>query len=174
MKAETTPDKIPGAIKKYGALGLVILVGLVLLLWPRGAGPPDHAEPVSAGEAFDLAGMERRMEESLSSISGAGKVDVLLSLKTGMEVIIVQDADTRTRRQAEDGAVTSWDDERQDKTVLAGGAPIIQMRHYPVFRGALIVCEGADNAKVHAAVLDAVSALTGLRADAITIAKRKA
>jgi stage III sporulation protein AG len=166
------PD-IPEPLKKYGALALVVLVGLLLLLWPRGADPPPANTSDPAGETFDLAAMEQRLAQTLSAISGAGRVEVMLTLKTDMEVVVVQDTDTRSRREAEGGAVNSWDDERKAKTVLAGAAPVVQKRIYPVFQGALIVCDGAGDAKVHTAVLEAVSALTGLRADAVTVAKRK-
>lgn len=166
-------SNVPEPLKKYGVLLLVILTGLFLLLWPRGADPPAAEAPQAMGEIFDLAGMESRLGDILSAIEGAGKVEVLLTLKTDMEVVVVQDIDTRSRGDAAGGTVTSRDDERRAKTVLAGAAPIIQKRIYPVFQGALIVCDGADSASVRTAVLDAVAALTGLRADSITVVKRK-
>ncbi|MCL1806996.1 MAG: stage III sporulation protein AG [Oscillospiraceae bacterium] len=166
---------IPEPLKKYGALGLVILVGLVLLLWPKGGGePPQTVMGTGPPEMFDLAAMERKMEQTLSAISGAGAVEVMLTLKTDMEVVVVQDTDTRSRREAEGGTVNSWDDELHAKTVLPGNAPIVQKRIYPQYQGALVVCDGAGDAKIHSAILDAVAALTGLRADCITVAKRAA
>ncbi|MCL2003814.1 MAG: hypothetical protein FWG72_07420 [Oscillospiraceae bacterium] len=164
--------KLPEPLRKYGALLLVAAAGLFLLMWPRGAGPPASAAPGTEGETFDLAGLERRLEQILSAISGAGTTEVLLTLKTDMEVVVVQDIDARSRRDAEDGAVTSSDEEHRTKTVLAGAAPIIRKRVYPEFQGALVVCDGAGSASVRAAVLDAVSALTGLRSDRVTIAQR--
>jgi stage III sporulation protein AG len=173
--------KIPQAVtnaltplRKYGALLIVVLAGLLLLLWPRGAGPPPDTEiPEAAGGTFDLAAMERKLAGTLSSISGAGRVEVMLTLRTDMEVVVVQDTDTRSRREAEDGTVHMWDDERQAKTVLAGAAPIVTKRIYPRFQGALVVCDGAGNAKVQSAILEAVTALTGLRADTVTVAVRQ-
>ena len=165
--------EIPAPLKKYGALGLVVLVGLLLLLWPRGSDPPPVQTPEPAGENFDLAAMERKLADALAAVDGAGRVSVMLTLKTGMEVVVVQDTDTRVRREAEGGAVRSWDDESHAKTVLANAAPIITKRVYPQFQGALIVCDGAGDAKIHAAILEAVAALTGLRADSITVATRQ-
>jgi stage III sporulation protein AG len=163
---------IPEPLRKYGAMLLIVLAGLLLILWPKGAGPPEAELPGTIGETFELAVLEDRLEKILSSINGAGRVNVLLTLKTDMEVVVVQDVDTRIRRDSEGGSVSSSDDERRAKTVLAGAAPIIQKRIYPEFLGALIVCDGADNALVHTAILDAVAALTGLGADSITVAKR--
>jgi stage III sporulation protein AG len=164
---------LPEPVKKYGALLLVVLTGLILLIWPRGAGPPEPEIPKAIGETFELALLEERMEQVLSAIEGAGRVKVLLTLKTDMEVVFVQDKDARSRYDAGNGVITSRDDEQRAKTVLAGAAPIVQKRVYPEFQGALIVSEGAGSASVRMAILDAVAALTGLRTDSITVAKMK-
>ena len=42
---------------------------------------------------------------------------------------------------------------------------------YPTYRGALVVCQGGDRADVKLAVTEAVSALTGLSSDRVTVAK---
>jgi stage III sporulation protein AG len=160
-------------LKKFGALGLVVLTGLILLLWPKGAGPP-AAPPRNAEEpVFKLAEMEMQLAGILSQITGAGRVEVLLTLKSDMEVVIAADTETRSRRSGTGGTLDSWDDETRVKTVLAGGHPIVSKRIYPQFQGALIVCDGASDAKVHAAILDAVASLTGLRTDSVTVAQRK-
>ena len=44
---------------------------------------------------------------------------------------------------------------------------------YPEFQGALVVCQGAGNASVKLEVLKAVSAITGLSSDQISICQRK-
>ena len=41
----------------------------------------------------------------------------------------------------------------------------------PTYRGALVVCQGGDRAEVKLAVTEAVTALTGLTADRVTVAK---
>jgi len=160
-------------LKKYGALILVVLTGLILLMWPKGAGPP-AASPRNAEElVFNLAEMETQLAAILSQITGAGRVEVLLTLKSDMEVVVAADTETRVRRNGSSGTIDSWDDETRVKTVLAGGNPIISKRIYPQFQGALIVCDGASDAKVHTAILDAVASLTGLRTDSVTVAQRK-
>jgi stage III sporulation protein AG len=164
---------LPEPLRKYGALLLVILAGLLLLLWPRGSDPPSASLPATSDEIFNLAELEGRLAQILSAIEGAGRVEVLLTLKTDMEVVVVQDIDTRSRHDTGDGAVTSRDDEHRTKTVLAGAAPIIRKRIYPEFQGALIVSDGAGSASVRTAILDAVAALTGLGTDRISVVKRK-
>ena len=49
--------------------------------------------------------------------------------------------------------------------------PVVTRTVYPTYRGALVVCQGGDQADVKLAVTEAVAALTGLSADRITVAK---
>ena len=44
---------------------------------------------------------------------------------------------------------------------------------YPEFQGALVICDGAGSASVKLEVLRAVSAITGLSSDQISICRRK-
>ena len=68
-------------------------------------------------------------------------------------------------------------DERTKKTetvVLGSGAGaevVVTHSRYPRFVGALIVCEGGDRADVQLNVTQAVSALTGLSSDRITVVR---
>ena len=42
----------------------------------------------------------------------------------------------------------------------------------PTFRGAVVLCDGAENAEVRLAVTQAVGAVCGLSSDRITVLKR--
>ena len=46
---------------------------------------------------------------------------------------------------------------------------VVRTQYYPSFRGALVVCPGGDDPQVQLAITQAVSALTGLGSDRITI-----
>mgnify|MGYP004649618243 CR=1 FL=1 len=74
------------------------------------------------------------------------------------------------------GAVSAPDDYlRREETVLTGSGsgegPVVTQTRCPTWRGALVVCQGGGDAQVRFAVTAAVSALTGLGADRITVAK---
>ena len=60
-----------------------------------------------------------------------------------------------------------------DATVLCDGEDgeevVLLTQYYPSFRGALVVCPGGDDPQVQLAITQAVSALTGLGSDRITI-----
>lgn len=53
----------------------------------------------------------------------------------------------------------------------AGAEVVVTHSRYPRFVGALIVCEGGDRADVQLNVTQAVSALTGLSSDRITVVR---
>ena len=66
---------------------------------------------------------------------------------------------------------------RRAETVVGGsgigaGVVVTQSR-YPEFIGALVVCEGGGSSAVRLAVTQAVSALTGLPSDRITVVRGK-
>ena len=50
---------------------------------------------------------------------------------------------------------------------------VVTNQVYPVYQGAVVVCQGAENSAVRLAVTEAVSALTGLSSDRISIVKWK-
>ena len=73
------------------------------------------------------------------------------------------------------GTAAPEDYSRTSETVLLDlndqEAPIVTRILYPTYRGALVVCQGGDRADVRLAVTEAVSVLTGLSSDRITVAK---
>ena len=149
---------------KYPAL--ILLLGLVLILWPARQKQPESAQPPAPAPEQS---MEAQLEEILSCIDGAGPVRVFLTKQTGNETVyqtdetLNKDADTENRTRT---------------TVLAresGGAdvPVERKTVYAQYRGALIVCAGADSPQVRLDLVNAVAGLTGLSTDRITVVKMK-
>lgn len=155
-------------LKKYRYAGVILLVGLVLLALPSGksagAGTQSSAQ---AQETFDLDGMEQKLSDSLSKVAGAGKVQVVLTLKNGGRKVLATDvstsSDSGTYQQDRTTVVVSQGSSQQ--------APVELQQIYPQFQGALIICPGGDDAAVRLKLAEAVSALTGLGTDKISICK---
>ena len=152
---------------RYKFAALVVLIGAVLLLWPSGAALPERTEPAHT-EAGDL---QTELEDILSTIQGVGRVRVLLTVESGGEQQLAQDTELRYS-----GETTAPEDySRRSETVLvdAGSSDevVVVRQGYPTYRGALVVCQGGDQAAVQLSVTEAVAALTGLTADRITVAK---
>ena len=154
-------------LEKYKYVLIVLVVGLVLLLWPVGTKEePREGVPGGQAEDFDLEAMERKLSQVLSQVDGAGKVTVALTVKSGVEQVPVTDRST---------SVTERGNSVEEKTVVidtgSGKEAVVRLQRSPVFQGALVVCEGGDRADVQLLMTRAVSALTGLGADRITVCK---
>lgn len=154
-------------LEKYKYVLIILAAGLILLLWPTGEKekPAESADP-SAPEEFDLAALEEKLSQTLSQVEGAGKVTVALTVKSGMEQVPVTDRST---------SVTERGNSLEEKTVVintgSGQEAVVRVQRYPQFQGAVVVCQGGDRADVRLLLTQAVSALTGLGADRITVCK---
>ena len=173
--------------KELGALGkglralweqnkfvlLVIAAGAALLLLPALSGGSGAAgeSAAAAGEeadAFQVEALEKRMEEALSRITGVGEVRVVLTLQSSPRRILAQDTQRTVEADSTDAALTT--------VVLSGGGTeetVTLQQISPQYQGALVVCSGGGNPSVRLQVVEAVSALTGLGADHISVCEGK-
>ncbi len=150
-----------GALSKYKYVLLVMAVGIFLLLLPVG-GEEELVPDASEAECFDLEKFEEKLAQTLSQIEGAGQVRVVLTLESGSRQVLAQDRDS----DGEGGGSTT--------TVTVGRGSgtqeVIPLQTLsPNFRGALVVCPGGGEAQVRLRLVEAVSALTGLGSDRISV-----
>ena len=141
-----------------------LIFGVILMLMPR-AKTEKAADPPQQEPAFSIEVQEKKLEALLEEIDGAGKVQVMLSLKSGTEQILAKDEDLR------DGVA-----ERETVIVSSGSGKqsAVTVKYvYPVYMGAAVVAEGADKATVRLAIVETVSAVTGLDAGQISVIKMK-
>jgi len=153
-------------LKPYRYPILVLAIGVGLMLLPESnMSDVDQSEEMPVKQEIDL---EEKLEVILGEIEGAGRVKVLLTVDTGTAVTYQED-----RQQFEEGDRK----EQEVKTVLVSengdDVPIVVKTKYPVYKGAVVVCEGADRASVKLNIVQAVSSLTGLGSDKITVVKMK-
>lgn len=147
--------------KKYGPLLLVVALGAVLMALPTGSGKTEEPAAQTEEESFDLAAFEQKLADTLSQVKGAGKVEVVLSLDSGGRKILAQDIQRDGERTTQDTVTLGRGSGAQSVVPLQTTAP--------EFRGALVVCPGGGDPQVRLALLQAVSALTGLGADRVCI-----
>ena len=156
---------------KYKFAALVMLIGAVLLLWPSGSSSTGKNSGQSGTAAVETADIQREMEDILGKIAGVGQVQVMLTLEQSGERQLAQDGELSYSGSPQEPE----DYSRRWETVLASDSgenvPLVTRQTYPVYRGALVVCQGGDRAEVRLAVTQAVTALTGLSADRVTVAQ---
>ena len=145
---------------KYKYPILVLLLGLGLMLLP--GRETAEAAPVPA-ETAPADSLEERLEALLSQIQGAGQVRVLLTEDTGRETVYQTDLQADDSGRSEDTVLV--EDSARNETGL------VRRTLEPKYRGAVILCQGADAAQVKLAIVEAVRCVTGLGADQISVQK---
>ena len=172
-------------IKKYKYVLLTALLGVLLLLLPQdekaaatactpktGAAVCSTASATpSAAENFDREALQNEMEDILSSLDGVGKLSLMLTVEGGGAYELAQDETASLKARGDEVDEQT----RKTETVVLGSGTsaevVVTHSRYPRFVGALIVCEGGDRADVQLKVTQAVSALTGLSSERISVVK---
>lgn len=161
MEGSIPKQRINALWAKYKYPILVVLVGLGLMLLP-GKTEPEPQEPAETVQSPDL---EARLAAILARIDGVGQVRVLLTEETGRENVYQTDTQTDADRQSEDTVLV--EDAARTETGL------IRRTLEPTYRGAVILCQGADQPSVRLAIVEAVRCVTGLGADRISVLNMK-
>lgn len=167
--------KFKRLFEKYKFLLLVAGVGVFLLLLPG------RSSQVTASEAasnllqrtdFSVETAEEKIEQALSKVAGTGRVHVALTLKDDGERFFLQNE--KSNRKLGSGDETEQNTEQETVIVSRGSGmqePVIIGQDYPRYQGAVVVCEGGGDVSICLELTEAVSSLTGLGADQITILK---
>lgn len=164
--------RLRAAAVRYRAVLLVLLAGVLLL---ASGGRTEQTKPAQTaaaaatdGDGFELAAFEQSLEQKLAQIDGAGRVSLLLSLEESEEAVYAVD----TRRSST--GTDSQSDERSLAVLSDGGygeTPVTLKRRSPSFRGAVVLCDGAESDAVRLAVTQAVSVACGMGADKVSVLK---
>ena len=146
-------------IKKYQYVLIIFLIGVSLMLLPQ----KEEQAMISPSEKDSLPELEDELTIILSQIAGVGLTEVLLTEASGSDIIYQIDA---AQNQSNLDTVIITDKNREETGLIKQVLP-------PKYRGALIVCQGADSAAVRLSVVEAVKSVTGLSSDCITVLKMK-
>lgn len=167
MKIQQNLKRLFAKAGAYKYAALILLLGVALMLIPQEKKKTPEQPAIQQQPREET--LEERLETVLSQMDGAGRVRVLLSYETGKTNEYQTDEQIHTQQE---------ETESQTQTVLiddgsGGEAPITVKTIYPTYQGALILCQGADRAAVRLNIVKAVSDLTGLGSDKISVIKMK-
>lgn len=145
---------------------LIVALGIIFMMLPTGDGDeiPKNSEPVSV----EASSITDELCAILGQIQGVGKVRVMITEQSSAQTVYQVDED-RT-----EGSDTN--SVRRETVILSGNGAesgLIQTVTPPTYLGAIIVCQGADSPAVRLAVINAVSAVTGISTDRISVLKMK-
>lgn len=165
MDLSKLKKKLAVNLGKYKYVLLILCIGLVFILIPTGS--EKRTAPTTSSQACEINYISQAdLAAILSKIEGAGRVEVMLSLETSSEKDYQLNRDESISASQRITTVTVTDAQRNE-------AGLVSKTNAPVYRGAIVVCDGADNPEVHLSVVDAVSNITGLRSNQISVVKMK-
>ena len=135
-----------------------------------GTGEKNETADNKTPEKMDpLFFFQEKLSATLSLVEGAGEVKVVLTVSEGEEVVY-QTNDNTSNSSDSNGTnkdtVTVTDAERNQTGLVRQINPVI-------YKGAIIVCQGADDLSVRLMIVEAMSKLTGLGANCISVMKMK-
>lgn len=150
-------------IKKYRYAALILLVGL-LLMWIPGR-KEDGTSLVTVTDEAAETDITAELTDILTQIEGVGTVKVMLTIEA-WEYTIYQSDENRNGETIRTETVIITDSDRNEHPLISQIKPV-------TYRGAIIVCQGADSPATKLAIVEAVSRVTGLGADCISVLKMK-
>lgn len=121
-----------------------------------------------------ITAMESKLEKTLRTISGVGKVEVMLTLESSKEAVLNKDTQTEQEKLKED---TKSNDvvKENEETVLTENSgnqePYIIKEIEPKVAGVVVVLEGGGNPVIVKEVTEAVQVLFHLEVNKIKVLK---
>ncbi len=169
--AKNAAGRVAPVLRRYSWTLAVLLAGVLLLASGSSCsgGQEPKGETESVVKGFDLDDFEEKLCGKLEAIKGVGRVSLMLSLDETEEAVYAVNV-----RRTEGGAQSY----ESDLAVLSDGSygeePVTLKRLQPSFRGAVVLCDGADDVQVRLAVTNAVSTVCGIGSDKVTVLKMAA
>ena len=153
----------------------LLTLGVILMLTEKGGFFGTKKESVKTQSSEILSVQrdenEKKLEEILSAVKGAGKVKVMITYSQGAEKIAAQET---KRDEKDDGENTesSYESTYVLKDKSDGGTEEVVLTEYmPCAMGVLIVAQGGDDIYVKQALSSAAQALLNVPAHKVEVLK---
>ena len=167
MDINIVKNKILEFIKKYRFVIFILVIGIVFMIIPTNQKQDTQQTATSQKESFQDPTKE--LAQILSQIQGAGKVQILLTRASGDRTVYQTDEQKEITEQGQSIRVETILVTDSNRTQQG----LVQQILAPEYRGAVVVCQGADQASVRLAIIEAVADATGLGTDRISVLKMK-
>ena len=159
--------RLIGLFEKYKFAVIILIIGIFMMLLPEPVSREvRHELPLPQEETMTRA---EELENILGQISGVGKIKVLLTEADGAKTIYQTNenrSDSQDTYSVKVETVIVKNAEKEESGLIRSISP-------PVYLGAIIVCEGGDSPTVKLSIVQAVSNVTGIPSDRITVLKMK-
>lgn len=150
--------------KKIHYLIIVVLAVIAIFICLNGFNKEKATvETTSVSEEY-VSNLEKRLSQTLSTVDGAGKVSVIITVESGMETVI-----------ATEKTVTESNGEKEivEVPVIVNGKTVVLKELYPKISGVVIIAEGANDISVMRKIQQATISLLGVELNRIEILAMK-
>ena len=151
--------------------GIIAVCGIFLSESFSGADSAKQAENTDSRTAVKEyeEKMEKKLEQTLSLISGIGACKVMVTVDSGEESVYSSDTET----DSQSGENNSSSSQKSSYVIVDDGGqkPLLEKEIEPKIRGVIVVCEGADDVYVRQAVMDSLKAGLGISSANVSVVK---
>lgn len=175
------------ALAALGALGLLFLASVpeVEKTVPTSGQQLKYTAAVPAPKSEEVAyqeKLEKELTAMLTQMTGAGNVQVFLTLVSGSTREFAEDVNESRQvteevdKQGGTRTTTSVQTDGQIVTVRSvdgGEVPVVRVEHKPKVQGVLVLAEGADDAQVRWQITKAVSTVLGIAEYRVTVLTKR-
>ncbi len=121
-------------VLEYGFI-VFLMIAVFLFVLSTFSDSSDKAAVAEDSVGRYVERLESKLSSVLSAVENAGKVDVVISVESGMETVYAYETVIK-------GETTT------QTPVLVGGKPVVVKEVYPPITGVLIVAQGANSVSV--------------------------
>ncbi|MGI6527157.1 MAG: hypothetical protein ACOX25_07230 [Caldicoprobacterales bacterium] len=133
--------------------------------------------PPTGSDDKDTQDQEYRLKKILSSMKGAGRVEVMISYKTGKELIPAMntvESNTETEEKDSNGGIrkvrqVDTNSQPVSMTTSEGSQPLITREIQPEVLGVVVIAEGAEDIRVRMELQQAVQTVLGVHANQVDV-----
>lgn len=122
--------------------------------------------------------LERRLEGTLSQVSGVGEVRVMITLEATRELVLEKDRETQnnstTEEDSQGGSRFSQQISQSESTVYhssGNSEPYVVKTLLPRVEGVVVVAQGAGTGNINRTITDMVQALFNVEAHKVKVVK---
>lgn len=162
-------------IKNIEVVVASVLGAIILLIYLTNFNSSSIVEDVTSEYTTSLEYaqiLENKLGRTLSAISGAGKVEVMITLESGPELVIATSTDQKTNTTESGSSSTESITVVENPVIVTQNGtskPLVLMEILPKVKGVIVVSQGAGNVRVKLDLLNAVQALLDISASNIQI-----
>ena len=162
--------------KKNKIILLIGALALVFLLVSEIGGETEEVSVTRDSASYSAEytrKIERQLEDILSEINGAGRVQVMVTLDTCYENVYAKGYSAKT----EENDVETQNETEEEYIIVKKGSNneecLVVKVYEPQIKGVAVVAEGADNIQVKKAITETVCALFDISSAKVSVEKSK-